>query len=393
MQLLNHAWIHTGTQPEFFGSVLLSEGKISQVFRKEDPLLEELLQEAQANTDLLEITDLNGLHLLPGFIDIHLHGSYGHDFIRHPQESVDAVARGLPAEGTTSFLASLTVVSHEDLCSLLSKYGEVVQPENAAHFLGVHSEGPFLNHDYKALMDPLYLRDASWEEFQQMKSSAQGTLKVMTIAPERKSALDLIRREQDVRLMIGHSAATSEEARAGLEAGAAGFTHLYNAMSQHEHRNPGCVTAALLDDACYCELIADGFHVHPDIIRTTWKVLRPERLILITDAMPGKGMPDGHYVFSNLDCVKQGNTVRVKETGRIAGSAITMLDAARNMKEFCSASLDDIARMACVNPSVIAGVRSSKGSIEPGKDGDLIVLDEKMHLRSVWVEGKCLLSE
>lgn len=390
MQLLNHAWVHTGKEPEFFGSVLLSEGKISQVFHEEDPMLAALVREAQANPDLLEITELNGLHLLPGFIDIHLHGSYGHDFIRHPQASVDAVARGLPAEGTTSFLASLTVVSHEDLCSLLGEYAEVVQPENAANFLGVHSEGPFLSHDYKALMDPLYLRDASWTEFQQMKSSAKGTLKVMTIAPERKGALDLIRKDQDVRLMIGHSAATSEEARAGLEAGAAGFTHLYNAMSQHEHRNPGCVTAALLDDACYCELIVDGFHVHPDVIRTTWIVLGTERLILITDAMPGKGMPDGHYVFSNLDCVKQSNTVRVKETGRIAGSAITMLDAARNMKEFCSASLDDIVRMACVNPSVIAGVQTSKGSIEIGKDADLIVLDDEMNLTGTWIHGKLI---
>lgn len=390
MQLLNHARIHTGTEPVFSGSVLLSEGKICQVFHEEDPKLAALLQEAEENPERLDITDLNGLHLLPGFIDIHLHGSYGYDFIRHPQESVDAVARGLIAEGTTSFLASLTVVSHEDLCSLLSEYAEVKQPEGAAHFLGVHSEGPFLSHDYKALMDPLYLRDASWEEFQQMKSSAKGTLKVMTIAPERKCALDLIRKEKDVRLMIGHSAATSEEARAGLEAGAAGFTHLYNAMSQHEHRNPGCVTAALMDDACYCELIADGFHVHPDIIRTTWKILGPERLILITDAMPGKGMPDGHYVFSNLDCIKQGNTVRVKDTGRIAGSAVTMLDAARNMKEFCSASLDDIVRMACVNPSVIAGVQSSKGSIERGKDADLIILDDEMNLIGAWINGKLI---
>lgn len=139
MQLLNHAWIHTGTEPEFLGSVLVSDGKISQVFREEDPMLAELLQEAQANPERLVITELNGLHLMPGFIDIHLHGSYGYDFIRHPQESVDAVASGLIAEGTTSFLASLTVISHAELCSLLVEYAEVVQPENAAHFLGVHS--------------------------------------------------------------------------------------------------------------------------------------------------------------------------------------------------------------------------------------------------------------
>lgn len=399
MLLIKNAAVHSGVEPAFSGSVLIDHGKILSILHEDE--LDAFLQEA--NQEPLEILDAQGRHLLPGLIDIHLHGSYGYDFIRNPREALHHVGSRLCEEGTTSFLASLTVISHEEMLSLLKEYAAALDEEAAfqslpkAHCLGIHSEGPYLSQAFKALMDPLYLRDPDVQEVEQMKEAANGWLKVMTIAPERAGSPELIENDADLAFMIGHSAASCSQALSGLQAGAKGFTHLYNAMSQHEHRSPGCVTAAFLDDAALCELIADGFHVHPDIVRMTWKVLGPNRLVLITDAMPGKGMADGEYLFSNLGCIKKGNTVRVKETGRIAGSAITMLDAVQNMMDFCNASLDDIVRMACINPACIAGISDHKGTIAKGMDADLILLelnqDNRLHLVRTFVDGICAFSD
>ena len=190
--------------------------------------------------------------------------------------------------------------------------------------------------------------------------------------------------------MIGHSAADSKTALEALKEGCTGFTHLYNAMTQHLHRDPGIVTAAFIDDKAYAELIVDGFHVREDIVKATYKILGPKRICLITDAMLGKGMDDGIYTFSNLKCKKTGNTVQVIETGRIAGSAITMLDAIKNMQRFTGCSINDIVKMSSSNPSIIAKVNDTKGSIEKGKDADLIILDKDLNLKMTMVNGEVL---
>lgn len=378
--LIKDVMIYSGCERGFHGGVIIADGKIDRILKEEEL--------AGIDMENLQIISGEGKNLLPGLIDIHLHGSYGYDFIRNPQIAIDHVAKGLVREGTTSFLSSLTVVSHEELCTLLNAYSQVVQPAKSAHFLGVHSEGPYLSKDYKALMDERYLRDPSVGECAEMQKAANGRIKVMTIAPERKNTKELIAAFPKITFMIGHSAATCEEALHGIAYGAKGFTHLYNAMSQHTHRAPGCVTAAFLADHAYCELIVDGFHVNPYVIRATWKMMGPDRIILITDAMLAKGMDDGDYVFANAECRKSGNTVQVKSTGRIAGSAITMLDAIKNMRKYCNCKLEDLVQMACVNPAVIAGVEQQKGTLEKGKDADLILLDDELQLISTYLMGK-----
>lgn len=378
--LIKDVMVYSGCERGFYGGMIIEAGKIVQVLHAEEI--------AALDTKHMQVISQKGMNLLPGLIDIHLHGSYGYDFIRDPQTAVDHVAKGLVREGTTSFLASLTVIAHEELYALLQDYARVVQPADSAHFLGVHSEGPYLAKEYKALMDERYLRDPSIEECREMQQAAGGLLKVMTIAPERKNSAQLIAAFPELSFMIGHSAASCEEALAGLAAGAKGFTHLYNAMTQHLHRSPGCVSAAFVDDHAYCELIVDGFHVNPYVVQATWKILGAKRMILITDAMLGKGMADGDYVFAGAKCRKQGNTVQVKATGRIAGSAITMLDAIRNMRRYCHCQWEDLVQMACVNPAVIAKATQQKGTLEKGKDADFILLDDELRLISTYVMGK-----
>lgn len=378
--LIKDALVYSGHEAGFKGGVLIENGLIAKVLHDDEI--------AALNCEDTQVISAAGNKLLPGLIDIHLHGSYGYDFIRNPQEAVDHVAKGLVREGTTAFLASLTVISHEALCELLKGYGRIEQPKDSAVYLGVHSEGPYLSPAYKALMNEAYLRDPSMKEWEDMLEASAGWLKVMTIAPERKGSDALIKQGQSVNFMIGHSAATCDEAIRALRRGVKGFTHLYNAMSPHSHRDPGCVTAALLADEAYCELIVDGFHVHKEVVQATYKAIGAKRLVLITDAMLGKGMPDGDYVFSELDCRKRGNTVQVKATGRIAGSAITMLDAIGNMRDFTHCSIEEIVQMACVNPSIIAQCETSKGSIKEGKDADLILLDDNLSLIGTYVAGK-----
>lgn len=341
-----------------------------------------------------QVFDLGGCYLMPGMIDIHIHGSYGYDFIKDPQTAVDEVAKGLCKEGTTAFLASLTVISHEELCSLLEDYAKVKQTEGQSRFLGVHSEGPFLAKEYKALMDDRYLRSFSKNEFAEMINKAKGRLKMMTVAPELQhfeEILDLAK-ENQVKLMIGHSAASCDEALSAIEKGCSGYTHLYNAMSQHTHRDPGIVTAALLGGNGYAELICDGFHIDKKVIKVTYDKLGSDRIILITDAMLGKGMADGEYVFSNLKCRKVNNTVRVIDTGRIAGSAITQLDAVKNMHEFTGCSMNDLVKMSSLNPARLLSIDCRYGSISVGKMADLIVLDEELSLRYTFIGGKCVFS-
>lgn len=337
----------------------------------------------------LEAVDLAGLLLMSGMVDIHIHGGWGHDFIREPKVGVEAVGERLAAEGTTSFFASLTVVSHRELLELLADFPDPYRTAGA-RFWGVHSEGPFLSPAYKALMDERYLRDFDAREFAEMVEAAHGALKMMTVAPERAGYLEVAREAEraGVVLMIGHSDARCREARFALEHGARGFTHLYNAMSQHTHRDPGIVTAALLGLGEYAELICDGFHIDPDVIRATYRARGSEGIILITDAMLGRGMPDGEYVFSNLRCRKRGNTVRVVETGRISGSAISQLDAIRNVRAFTGCGLPELARMASLNPARLLGIDGEVGSIAAGKLADMLVLDDGLDLKATYVGGR-----
>lgn len=337
-----------------------------------------------------EWIDLKGNYVLPGFIDIHIHGAMGKDLIEGSQEAIDAVANNVIQDGCTSFMASLTVVSHQEMLTILDGFANVKQTEKGANFIGVHEEGPYLSKEYKALMDERYLRDPSIEELDEMIAHSHQKIKIMTVAPERKGMDQFIAyaTQQGIAVMIGHTNASAEDVHVAVVNGAKGFTHLYNAMSQHLHRTPGCVTGAMIETDTYVELICDGFHVHKDVVLATYKQFGANRIIMITDAMLGKDMPDGEYTFSHLNCYKEGKFVRVKQTGRIAGSAYGMIDMVKSMLEICHCSLNEIVQMASVNPSKIAQVEKYKGTLAVGKDADLCILNKNMKVIETYVLGE-----
>ncbi len=333
--------------------------------------------------------DLEGHYILPGFIDTHIHGANNHDSVDGQQASIDAISYNVIKDGCTAFLASFTVISHNEMLDVLRRYRDITQPQNGAIFLGIHEEGPYLSKEYKALMDERYLRDPSTCELDEMIEASNNKIVSMTIAPELDGMAVFIDhlKEKGITVMIGHSGAKSQDVAMALAHGADGFTHLYNANSQHLHRDPGVVTGAFLDNDSYCELICDGYHIHDDVIKMSYKYLGPNRIVIITDAMLAKGMPDGEYVFSNLSCQKKGTHVWVSATGRRAGSAFGMIDAVKYLLKTVNCSLNDIVQMACVNPARLAKA-NNKGKLKIDMDADLCVLDKNMDVKMTIVGGQ-----
>lgn len=362
------------------GTIVLENGKIVAIYEHEVEILD------------AEFVDVQGNYVLPGFIDIHIHGAMGKDLIEGTQDSINAVSWNLVKDGCTSFMASLTVLPQDSMLKVLEALGQAHTPQKGANYLGIHEEGPYLSKEYKAVMDEEALRNPSMSELDEMIKHSHHRIRIMTVAPEIAGMDSFISyaTKQGITIMLGHTNAKPKDVRIAKECGAKGFTHLYNAMSQHLHRNPGCVSAAMIESDMLCELICDGFHVDRDVVLATYRCFGAKRLVLITDAMLGKGCEDGEYTFSNLRCRKQGKFVRVIDTGRIAGSCIGMNDAAKLMREISGCTMNEIVQMGCVNPSRLAQVDDRKGTIAIGKDADLCVMNTNMEVVKTFVGGKCV---
>ena len=325
-----------------------------------------------------QVIDAEGLYLAPGLLDTHTHGVGGFDFNTCTAQAIEEIIALEHAEGVTGFLASLGVENHAMTMERL----QLLDSQVTDSLLGIHLEGPFLNPKQKAVMKEEFLRLPDIEEFRQFLR-VSSHVSSMTIAPELPDAQRLIKEgtRQGIVMNIGHSMADAQQVMQAQRNGAKGITHLYNAMSQHEHRNPGVVTGALLSDLM-CELIVDGFHVHPDVVHATYRALGDDRIILISDANPYKAVADGEYPFSGKNIVIQDGKATVKETGRIAGSTLAMNTALRNMCRYTGCSVESAVRMAAYNPARLYGWK--KGSIEPGYDADLMLMDDAFHIHRVW---------
>lgn len=367
------------------GGVLIDGEVIAEVMKDGDPKFEVYQQDKD-----VEFIDVKGNYIMPGLIDIHIHGADGVDFEVASQEAINQASCNLAKDGVTGFVASLATMSHEEMIKVLNVYASVKDCVDGAHFLGIHAEGPYLSREYKAIMVEEHLRAPSYKELDEMIEASDNRIKIMTIAPELDGMMEFIEygTKRNIAMMIGHSAADSKTATKALQHGAVGFTHLYNAMSQHLHRQPGVVTSAFINKEAYAELIADGFHVDPEVILMTYRCKGADNIVLITDAMLGKGLPDGEFTFSGKHCIKEGNSVTVIETGRRAGSAVGLDYIIRTMAEVTGCSVQELVQMASVNPSKIAKVHKVKGTLEVGKDADICVMNKEYYNQMTYVQGE-----
>ncbi|SHG14171.1 N-acetylglucosamine 6-phosphate deacetylase [Jatrophihabitans endophyticus] len=330
--------------------------------------------------------DLGGAWVLPGFVDLHVHGGGGHDVTTSPRDLAAAVAFHR-AHGTTRTLVSLVTAPEAELREQLTWVAAAAAagPHGAGHVVGAHLEGPFLAAERCGAQNPAHLLAPDRAVLARLLGAAPGTVRVVTLAPELPGAADLLADllVAGVAVAVGHTASGYDDAAAAFESGAGLATHLGNGMPPLQAREPGPVGAAL-DRGAYAEVINDGQHVHRGLLR----LVRPDRLVLITDAMSAAGAAGGSYTLGGQEVTVAGGVARLARNGSLAGSTLTMDDAVRRAVRDAGLSIVDVAAAAATNPARVLGMADTCGALAAGLDADLVVLDDDLRLARVMAQGQ-----
>lgn len=332
-----------------------------------------------------EFVDLNNGLLLPGFIDVQVNGGGGVLFNDDPSvETVRVMASAHRAYGTTSLLPTLISDDLEKIELAIAAVDKAIE-DKIPGIVGVHIEGPFLNEVKKGIHDADKLRPLTKDALALLTAAKRARV-VLTLAPECADPDDIrYLAERGVRICAGHTNATYDQARAAFQAGVSGATHLFNAMSPMQSREPGVIPATLESDA-WCGIIVDGVHVHPAMLRLALRAKADKRFMLVTDAMPSVGSDVDHfYLNGNRIHVRDGKCF--SDDGTLAGAALTMIDAVKNAVSMLSVDLEAASRMASANPAAFLGMERLTGSIAVGKQADFVWLDHDLHILGTWVRG------
>ncbi|AYZ74445.1 N-acetylglucosamine-6-phosphate deacetylase [Fusobacterium necrophorum] len=345
------------------------------------------IEENLVKNEKEEVLDLEGKLLIPGFIDVHIHGADGADAMDGSIESLQKISKYLASKGTTNFLATTLTSSKEMLKKVLSCIGEVQNQEmEGANIFGAHMEGPYFDVEYKGAQNEKYIKMAGMEEIQEYLSVKKDLVKLFALSPNSNN-LDIIRYlvKEGVIVSVGHSAASFEQVMAAVEAGLSHATHTFNGMKGFTHRDPGVVGAVLDSDEITAEVIFDKIHVHPEAVRVLIKTKGVEKVVCITDSMSATGLPCGRYKLGELDVNVVDNQARLSSNGALAGSVLTMDKAFRHLLEL-GYNLMDAVKLTSTN--VAKEFHLNTGMIRVGKDADLVVLDEKHEVKMTIVKGK-----
>ena len=328
--------------------------------------------------------DVAGQWVVPGFVDIHVHGGAGADFTTGSPEQARRIVALHRRHGTTTMLASLVTADVETMAASIDALAGLVDEGELA---GIHLEGPFLAPTRRGAHDAGLLRVPEPDVVDRLVSAGPTRVRMVTLAPEQPAAIDAVRRLVDfgVVVAVGHTDATYDQTRAAIDAGAAVGTHLFNAMRPVLHREPGPVPALLEDDRVTVELICDGVHLHPATIRWVLRTASARRVALVTDAMAAAGAGDGDYLLGHLT-VRVRDGVARQPDGTIAGSTLTMDRAFRCVVD-AGASVEEAVTMASTTPAEALGLADEIGSITVGRAADLVVLDRTLHVAAVMVKG------
>ncbi len=332
--------------------------------------------------------------LAPAYLNIHVHGSAGFDVMEGTPRAMQAVGASLASHGVGAYYPTTVTSSIEETLRALDMIAGVIEAgpsADAAVPLGIHAEGPFLSPAKPGVHPKSRLVQPSIAMFDRFWQAARGLIRIMTIAPELPYALELIEHASRLGVVcsMGHSDATLLEAQAGFHAGARSATHTFNAMRRLDHRDPGVAAYVLDNDALFAEIICDGIHVDPAMVRLYFKAKGEEKSVLVTDGMAATGMPEGHYKLGELD-VEVANG-RCMSGGALAGSVLTMNQAVRNFSVFTGASLEVCAQLAARNPAALMGLEQHWGRLEEGREANLVAIAPDGQLLQSFRAGRPLL--
>ncbi|MCH8814661.1 MAG: N-acetylglucosamine-6-phosphate deacetylase [Chloroflexi bacterium] len=358
------------------GWVVVEDGGISDLGEGDGP-------------DAGESIDLKGLTLVPGFVDLHVHGGGGFSFDTGRADDVRGFRRWVPSTGVTSFLGTVIGLSIEDGRLSVEALASAEESEGGAELIGINLEGPFLSLERPGAIPPSWITPPDVGVFEALHDASDGSLRLMTVAPEVQGANEVIVAAQarGVTISVGHSAASYDVALRTFGGGARHVTHAFNGMSPFHHRDPGIVGAALDSAGVTIEVIADGVHLHPATVSMLVQAFGTERVALITDAVPMAGRREGSLRLGDQVATLKDGRVTLPD-GTIAGSASTMDSVVRNVVRWGVCDLAGVVRMASTVPAAAVAAGNRKGRIEQGYDADLVALDSDLRVVATWVGGE-----
>ena len=337
------------------------------------------------------VLDADGLYAIPGLIDIHFHGCMGHDFCDGTVEAIDAITRYEASCGVTSVCPATMTVSPESLVQVMDAartYNESPARPGQASLVGINMEGPFISEAKKGAQAAEHIRLCDEALFCSLQERSGGLIKLVDIAPENEGAMEFIVALHDkVTISLAHTTADYQTAKEAYDRGARHATHLYNAMPPFTHRAPGVVGAAFDSPHCRAELICDGVHIHPSVVRATFQLFGDDRMILISDSMRAAGMEDGQYTLGGQDVAVKGKYATLVSDGTLAGSVTNLMDCMRTAVKEMQIPLESAIACATMNPAKAIGIYDRYGSISTGKIANLVLLDQDLNLRQVIIHG------
>ena len=371
------------------GVVVTRDGRINDVLLGEDISVNASEEEP--------VLDGEGSFCFPGMIYLHFHGCKGYDFCDGTKEAVEEIAKYEASIGVTAIAPATMTLPVDELCDILAN-GAAYRAEQQnksvkkeADLVGVNMEGPFISEAKKGAQDARNIIPCDTAVYRKFQEAADGLVKFIGIAPEEGDAVSFIEDVKgEVSVSLAHTNADYETAKKAFDAGADHAVHLYNAMPAFTHREPGVVGAVADSEHVMAEIICDGVHIHPATVRTTFKMMGEDRMILISDSMRAAGMPDGQYTLGGQDVNVKGNKATMVLDGALAGSVTTLPDCVRTVVKEMGISLETAIACATINPARSLGIDALYGSVEQGKKADLVLWDEKLQLVHVMKDGEVI---
>lgn len=337
-----------------------------------------------------QVIDGNGCYAIPGLTDVHFHGCVGYDFCDGTEEAIKAMAEYELENGITA-ICPATMTLAEDTLTDIANAAATYKSETGADLVGINMEGPFISMEKKGAQNPAFIHKPDVAMFHRLQEASGNLFKLCAIAPEEEGAIDFIKELKDeVVLSVAHTTANYDISKSAFEAGARQVTHLYNAMPAFTHRAPGVIGAACDNDDVKVELICDGVHVHPAVIRTTFKMFGDDRIVMISDSMMATGKPDGTYALGGQAVTVKGNLATLTEGGAIAGSVTNLMNCVRYAVKTAGISLERAVKCAAVNSAKAIGTYDKYGSITPGKYANVVLLDVDLNIEKIIKRGNII---